>query len=56
VFINVITILSIALFLARSSFINEQKDSILSQIKKIENFVKISPYQQTLTWDRKKIK
>jgi hypothetical protein len=51
-----IAILSIAFFLARNSFTNAQKDTILSQRKKLENFVKKSPYQQTLTWDKNKRK
>ncbi|WP_299670522.1 GEVED domain-containing protein [uncultured Polaribacter sp.] len=51
-----VAMVSITLFLARNSFTNDEKDSTLSQRKKLENFVKNSPYQETLKWDKKKRK
>ena len=51
-----IAILSIAFFLGRNSFLNNEKDNILLQRKKLENFVKNSPYQETLKWNKKERK
>lgn len=55
-FIGGIAILSIALLLTKGSFSEDEKESILVQREKLDNFVKNSPYQKTLTWDKKKRK
>ena len=54
--ISGVAILSVTFFLSKNSSQNDDQDSILSQRKELENFVKNSPYQETLKWDKKKRK
>ena len=54
--ISGIAIFSITFFLAKKSFKNNKEESIMTQRKKLESFVKNSPYKETLKWDKKKRK
>ena len=54
--ISGIAIFSITFFLAKKSFKNNKEESIMAQRKKLESFVKNSPYKETLKWDKKKRK
>lgn len=51
-----IAILSVTLILNKKLNSENKKDTLLSQRKKLESFVKNSPYKETLKWDKKKRK
>lgn len=51
-----IAILMFSFFLSKTIIKKKEKEELLSKRKKLENFIKNSPYKETLTWDKKKRK